>query len=119
MCIRDSSNAWAAMPNRSAAGGSLLATDPHLGFTAPSIWSLARLALPSGGVIGGTIPGMPLVLVGRSERLGWGLTSSYLDDQDVVIERLNPANPQEYLTPDGPRPFTSRQTILTLSLIHI
>ncbi len=108
------SNAWAAMPNRSAAGGSLLANDPHLAFTAPSIWYLARLELPSGGVIGGTIPGMPLVLVGRSERLGWGLTSSYLDDQDVVMERINPDNPQEYLTPDGPKPFTSRQTIVTI-----
>ena len=108
------SNAWAAMPGKSAAGGSLLANDPHLGFTAPSIWYLARLELPSGGVIGGTVPGMPLVLVGRSERLGWGLTSSYLDDQDVVIEQINPANPEEYLTPDGPKPFTSRQTILTI-----
>ncbi len=108
------SNAWAATANRSAAGGSLLANDPHLGFTAPSIWYLARLELPSGGVIGGTIPGMPLVLVGRSERLGWALTSSYLDDQDVVIERINPENPQEYLTPDGPKPFTSRQTIVTI-----
>ena len=108
------SNAWAAMPSRSAAGGSLLANDPHLGFTAPSIWYLARLELPSGGVIGGTIPGMPLVLVGRSERLGWALTSSYLDDQDVVIERVNPDNPEEYLTPEGPKPFTSRQTILTI-----
>lgn len=108
------SNAWAATANRSAAGGSLLANDPHLGFTAPSLWYLARLELPSGGVIGGTIPGMPLVLVGRSERLGWALTSSYLDDQDVVIERINPGNPEEYLTPDGPKPFTSRQTILTI-----
>ncbi len=108
------SNAWAAMPNRSAAAGSLLANDPHLGFTAPSIWYLARLELPTGGVIGGTIPGMPLVLVGRSERLGWALTSSYLDDQDVVIERVNPENPEEYLTPEGPKPFTSRQTILTI-----
>ncbi len=108
------SNAWAAMPNRSAAGGSLLANDPHLGFTAPSIWYLARLELPSGGVIGGTIPGMPLILVGRSERLGWALTSAYLDDQDVVIERVNPENPEEYLTPAGPQPFTSRQTILTI-----
>ena len=108
------SNAWAAMPNRSAAAGSLLANDPHLGFTAPSIWYLARLEVPTGGVSGGTIPGMPLVLVGRSERLGWALTSSYLDDQDVVIERVNPENPEEYLTPEGPKPFTSRQTILTI-----
>ena len=108
------SNAWAAMPDKAAAGGSLLANDPHLGLTAPSIWYLARLQLPTGGVIGGTIPGMPLVLVGRSERLGWGLTSSYLDDQDVVIEKLNPANAQEYLTPEGPKKFTSRQTILNI-----
>ncbi len=90
---------------RSAAGGSLLANDPHLGLTAPTIWYLARLQLPTGGVIGGTIPGMPLVLVGRSEQLGWGLTTAYLDDQDVVIEQLNPANPEEYLTPDGPKPL--------------
>ena len=108
------SNAWAAMPNRSAAGGSLLANDPHLGFTAPTIWYLARLDLPSGSVIGATIPGMPVVLLGRSEKLGWGITSSYLDDQDVVIERVNPANPEEYLTPDGPKPFITRKTIIAI-----
>lgn len=108
------SNAFAAMPARSAAGGSLLANDPHLGLTAPSIWYLARLELPSGGVIGGTIPGMPAVLVGRSDRLGWGLTSSYIDDQDVVIEKLNPDNPEEYLTPTGPKPFETRRTIIQI-----
>jgi penicillin G amidase len=108
------SNAWAAMPNKAAAGGSLLANDPHLELTAPSIWYLARLQLRSGGVIGGTIPGMPLVLVGRSEKLGWGLTTAYVDDQDVVMEKLNPENPEQYLTPDGPRPFTSRQSILNI-----
>lgn len=108
------SNAWAAMPNRSAAGGSLLANDPHLGLTAPSIWYLARLQLPSGGVIGGTIPGMPVILLGRSDKLGWGLTSSYLDDQDVVIEKVNPDNPEEYITPEGPKPFLTRRTIITV-----
>ena len=106
------SNAWAAAPFRSAAGGSLLANDPHLGLTAPSIWYLARLQLASGDVIGGTIPGAPLVFVGRSEALGWGLTSAYLDDQDVVIERINPDNPEQYLTPEGPKDFLSRKTIV-------
>ena len=106
------SNAWAAMPGRSAAGGSLLANDPHLGFSAPSTWYLARLELQSGGVIGATIPGMPLVLVGRSDKLGWGLTSSYLDDQDLVIEKLNPDNPEQYMTPTGPKDFITRRTII-------
>ena len=108
------SNAWAALPARSAAGGALLANDPHLGFTAPTIWYLARLELPSGGVIGATIPGMPVILAGRSEALGWGLTSSYLDDQDVVMERVNPDNPEQYLTPAGPKDFLTRRTIITV-----
>ena len=109
------SNAWAAEARRSAAGGALLANDPHLGFTAPTIWYLARLELESGGVIGGTIPGVPAVLIGRSDRMGWGLTTAYLDDQDVVIEKLNPANPEEYALPDGGwAKFDSRQTIVTV-----
>jgi penicillin G amidase len=106
------SNSWAASPARSAAGGSLLANDPHLGLTAPTIWYLARLQLSTGGVIGGTIPGVPLVLVGRSEKLGWGLTTAYVDDQDVVIEELNKDNPEEYRTPDGWARFESRQSII-------
>ena len=106
------SNAWAAAPKRSASGGTLLANDPHLGFTAPSIWYLARLQLADGGVIGGTIPGVPLVVVGRSARLGWGLTSSYMDDQDLYVEKLNPEDPAQYLTPDGYKPFRSERSII-------
>jgi len=63
-------------------------------------------------VIGATIPGMPVVLGGRSDWLGWGLTASYLDDQDVYIEKLNPANPEEYLTPAGYRPFRTRDSVI-------
>lgn len=108
------SNAFAAAPALSAAGGSLLANDPHLGLTAPSIWYLARLNLPSGAVMGGTIPGMPLVLVGRSDHLGWGLTTAYLDDQDIIIERVNPANPDEYLRGGVAKPFITKQTLLNV-----
>jgi len=108
------SNAWAAAPDRAATGGTLLANDPHLGFTAPAIWYLARVELESGGVIGGTVPGMPIVLVGRSDRIGWGLTSSYADDQDVHIERLNPENSSEVLTPDGFKPMRTRTSIVRI-----
>ncbi|NDW43435.1 penicillin acylase family protein [Ruegeria sp. PrR005] len=112
--LAGASNAWAAAPSRSASGGTLLANDPHLGFSAPSTWYLARLELAKGGVIGGTIPGMPSVLLGRSERLGWGLTSSYMDDQDLFIEKLNPDNPEEYLTPDGYKAFETRPSIIEI-----
>ncbi|WP_121063637.1 penicillin acylase family protein [Chachezhania antarctica] len=106
--LAGASNAWSAGPSRSATGSTLLANDPHLGFSAPTIWYLARLELEAGGVIGGTIPGIPTVLAGRSARLGWAITSSYLDDQDVYIEKLNPDDPEEYLTPDGYKRFRTR-----------
>ncbi len=108
------SNAWAAAASRSASGGTLLANDPHLGFSAPSVWYLARLELSTGGVIGGTIPGMPMVLTGRSDRLGWGLTSAYVDDQDVLIEELNPDNSEQYRTPDGFKDFERRDSIVEI-----
>jgi len=108
------SNAWAAAPSRSASGGTLLANDPHLNLTAPGTWYLARLELGTGGVIGGTIPGIPAVLTGRTQQMGWGLTSSYLDDQDLFIEKINPDNAQEYLSPNGYKDFVTRPSIVQI-----
>ena len=112
--LAGASNAWAATPARSAAGGTLLANDPHLELTAPTIWYLARLELETGGVIGGTFPGSPTVLVGRSNKLGWGLTNSYADDQDVFIEKVNPDNSEQVLTPEGWKTLRSRQSIINI-----
>ncbi|MCU9846870.1 penicillin acylase family protein [Defluviimonas sp. WL0024] len=112
MPFAGASNAWAAAPNRSAAGGSLLANDPHLDLSAPSLWYLARLELETGGVIGGTIPGIPAVLTGRNAGLGWGISTAWLDDQDIRMEELNPADPERYRTQDGWKPFVNRRSII-------
>ncbi|TRD19036.1 penicillin acylase family protein [Palleronia caenipelagi] len=112
--LTGASNAWAAAPSRSATGGTLLASDPHLELTAPSIWYLAHMDLETGGVIGGTIPGLPVMLVGRSDRLGWGITTAQMDDQDVHIEKLNPDNPEEVLTPNGYKPLRTETSILRI-----
>ena len=114
IALSGASNAWAALPGRSASPGTLLANDPHLGLAAPSIWYLARLELENGGVIGGTIPGLPVILVGRSASLGWGLTTANVDDTDVYIEKLNPANPNEYQSLDGFVPFFKKQSIIEI-----
>lgn len=106
------SNAWAANVARSAAGSTLLANDPHLPLSAPGAFYLARLELADGGVIGGTIPGLPLILTGRSADLGWGITSSYLDDTDVFAEEVNPQDASQYRTPEGWAPFRTRESII-------
>ncbi|CUH53563.1 penicillin acylase family protein [Shimia marina] len=112
--LSGASNAWAAAPSRSAAGGTLLANDPHLGLSAPAIWYLARLELQSGGVIGATIPGIPAILAGRSDQLGWGVTAAYVDDQDIFIEELDASNPESYRTSTGFKPFKTRKSIINI-----
>ncbi|TYO91630.1 penicillin acylase family protein [Oceanicella actignis] len=110
------SNAWALSGARSAAGKPILANDPHLWLSAPSIWHLARLELPGvGGIMGAAVPGLPLILIGRNERLAWGLTASYGDDADIYIEKLDPEDPSRYLTPEGYAPFRVRRELIQVA----
>lgn len=112
LALAGASNAWAAAASRSAAGGVLLANDPHLPFSAPTLWYLAQIGLQAGGAIGATIPGIPAILSGRNDAMGWAITSSYLDDQDLFMEELNPGDPERYRTPEGWKPFVTRKAII-------
>ncbi|ODT59392.1 MULTISPECIES: penicillin acylase family protein [Paracoccus] len=105
-------NAFGAEPQRTAAGASLLANDLHVGLTVPSLFYLARLELASGGVIGATVPGMPLVLSGRNPSLSWALTPLDLDVADIAIEEVQPGNPDRYRGPQGWTAFQTRTEVI-------
>jgi penicillin amidase len=64
------SNAWAVSPKRSATGGALLASDPHLEVNRlPAIWYEAVLKWDAGYVMGATLRGCPLFAVARTRDL--------------------------------------------------
>lgn len=101
------SNAWALDAAHSGTGAALLASDPHLGFSAPILWYLTRIELPGGRFrAGATSPGVPFIVIGRNEALAWGFTTTTSDTQDVFIERV--VDEEHYATEDGPRRFDSR-----------
>lgn len=102
------SNNWVVAGARSTSGKPLLANDPHLGLSAPAIWYFARLQAPARGggdggpgldVIGATLPGLPFVVLGRTEKMAWGFTNTAPDVQDLYLEQINPANPGQYRIP--------------------
>lgn len=99
--LAGASNAWAVDGSRTSSGKSLMANDPHLWLSAPGVWYLADIQGPGYAAIGGTLPGVPAVLIGRNRSIGWGLTTANVDDQDLFIEEVNPENPNEYRLPDG------------------
>jgi penicillin amidase len=83
------SNSWVVDGAHTRAGRPLLANDPHLGLRAPNVWYLARLHFPWGDVVGGTIPGGPIVVLGRNEHHAWGYTNSGYDVVDYVARALD------------------------------
>ncbi|WP_410218977.1 penicillin acylase family protein [Paracoccus sp. (in: a-proteobacteria)] len=105
-------NAFGAAPQRTAADASLLANDLHVKLTVPSLYYLARLELQGGGVIGATIPGMPLVLSGRAPGLSWAIVPTDIDDADIAIEEVQPGNPDRYRGPQGWTSFQTRTEVI-------
>jgi penicillin amidase len=103
------SNAWVVTGAHSQTGKPLLANDPHLGLSAPAVWYLAHLHAPALNVIGASLPGTPGVWLGRNDHVAWGITNTGSDTQDLYMERLDSADPQRVLTPDGPRAMSERR----------
>jgi penicillin G amidase len=101
------SNEWAVDGRHTATGAPLLAGDPHLAFSFPGIWYLARIDTPGHVLAGATAPGVPFLVLGHNGKIAWTFTTTGADVQDIFIE--TPAGPGEYLTPDGPKPFVVRE----------
>ena len=68
-------DAWALSGDRTATGAPILAADIRGPLSLPSEWYLADIQLPTGAAIGATMPGVPFIVVGRSERIAWAFRS--------------------------------------------
>jgi penicillin G amidase len=103
------SNNWAVGGSHTESGKPLLANDPHLDFSAPSVWYLAHLQAPGLDVIGASLPSLPAIVLGRNDRVAWAFTNTESDTQDLFVEKLSPDDPERYLTPNGSEAFSTRQ----------
>ncbi len=106
------SNNWAVAGRFSASGKPLLANDPHLSLTAPSVWYFAHLHTPGLNVIGATLPGVPSVVLGRNDRIAWAFTNTGPDVQDLFLEKVDAGDPRRYQTP-GETPETREFEVRT------
>ena len=90
------SNNWVIDGEKSATGKPLLANDPHLSVMMPSIWYETGLHANGFDATGVSLPGCPLVIIGRNKDISWGITNLPADVQDLFIEKINPANALQY-----------------------
>lgn len=96
------SNNWAVAASRTAAGHALLAGDPHLELTLPSIWYEAHLVVPDTlDVYGVTIPGAPGIIIGFTQAVSWTFTNTGADVMDYYVETVDQPNAPTRYQVDG------------------
>ena len=95
------SNNWVVSGKHTTSGKPILANDPHLQPSVPSIWYMTHLSIPGMRVAGVTPPGAPGILLGHNEYIAWGATNLGPDVQDLYLEKFDKENPRRYMTPGG------------------
>lgn len=108
------SNNWVISGRHTFSGKPLLANDPHLLPSVPSVWHMVHLTAPGVRVAGVASPGLPGVIIGHNETIAWGSTNLEADTQDVYLETFDPDQPRRYRTPDGWREAEVRTEKITV-----
>ena len=92
----EGSNNWVIAPSRTATGRPLLANDPHRQLGVPSLRYIVQLEAPGLSLMGAGEPALPGVSFGHNDDAAFGLTIFGIDQEDLYVYELNPANPDEY-----------------------
>src|SRR6516162_9796070 len=95
------SNNWTVAGVLTANGKPLLANDPHRVIAQPSLRYVVHLVAPGWNVIGAVEPALPGVAAGHNQHIAWGFTIFPIDQQDLYLETLSPADSKLYRTGHG------------------
>ncbi|MCB0490498.1 MAG: penicillin acylase family protein [Cyclobacteriaceae bacterium] len=94
------SNNWAVSGLKTANGSPILANDPHLSLSMPSIWFAAHMKSPNVNVMGVTFTGSPVIILGFNDSISWGATNAQRDLVDWYKIQFKDNSKNEYLS-DG------------------
>lgn len=112
------SNSWVVAGDHTITGKPLLANDPHLSASLPSVWYQMGLHCRSVSsacpydVTGYTFAGMPGVVIGHNKDIAWGMTNSGVDVTDLYLEKVTGDG---YLYDGKVRPFVTRQETIKVA----
>jgi penicillin amidase len=113
--LRAGSNNWAVSPARSKSKSTILSGDPHLDTRIlPGVWYPVGLITPEIRAVGAQIPGIPGMVIGRTDHIALSMTNNYGDMVDLYIETPDPENPYNYLEGTNSIPFINIKETLKI-----
>lgn len=90
------SNNWAVSGTKTKSGSPILANDPHLDLTLPSIWYQIQLNAPGVNTYGVSLPGAPGIIIGFNQNIAWGVTNVAADVLDFYQIKFKDDSHQQY-----------------------
>ncbi len=111
--VSGGSNNWVV--SEGEGGKPLLANDPHLGMMVPQVWHLCHLSCPGTNVAGASMVGVPGIIIGRNERVAWGLTNVMTDVVDLYAFEVDPRNPTRYRLGDRELSMDSERILIPVA----
>jgi len=90
------SNNWAISGAKTLSGYPILANDPHLNLTLPSIWYQVQLNAPGLNAYGVSLPGAPGIIIGYNKNIAWGVTNVAADVLDFYQIKFKDNAHQQY-----------------------
>jgi len=90
------SNNWAVAGSKTKSGKPMLANDPHLNLTLPSIWYQVQIQTPQSNSYGVSLPGAPGIVIGFNENIAWGVTNVSHDVADYYTIQWTDATRMKY-----------------------
>lgn len=101
----EGSNNWVISAAKSATGRAIMANDPHRAYSEPSLRYIADLNSPTLHVTGVGEPALPGVSNGHNDWIAFGGTYFAIDQEDLYVYELNPANGNQYRYKNQWEPF--------------
>jgi penicillin amidase len=96
MLGNSASNNWAVNGPKTASGKALMAGDPHLNLTLPSIWFQMEGISPGYHFSGVAVPGVPMVLIGYNQHISWSMTNTQNQSALFYLEKTDRDHPDHY-----------------------
>lgn len=90
------SNNWVVAGSKTKSGAPILANDPHLELSLPSIWFEIQLKSSTSNSYGVSLPGCPFVVIGFNDSIAWGVTNSQRDVKDYYEIKFKDESKKEY-----------------------
>jgi len=85
----------------------MLANDPHLGLSIPSVWYAQSVQSPDWDAAGMAIVGTPMIIFGHNQAIAWAGTNMMADVQDLFEERIS-EDGRYFLSDGGWQPLRER-----------